>query len=100
MGGANLKKEGLDLIVDSELVGGVMGLGSVLAKLAQILKARKKLILEIKKRKPKLAILIDFPDFNFSLFKTLKSQNVKVVYYAAPKIWAWRGGRIKTMKKV
>ncbi len=99
MGGSNLRSEGVEIIVDSNIVAGVMGFTEVLSKLSSLLKARKKLINEIKERKPKLAILIDFPDFNFSLFKTLKSQNVKVVYYAAPQVWAWRKGRVRTIKK-
>ena len=99
MGGENLRSSGVEIIVDSKIVAGVMGFTEVFSKLFSLLKARKKLINEIKTRKPKLAILIDFPDFNFSLFKTLKAQNVKVVYYAAPQVWAWRKGRVKTIKK-
>ncbi len=99
MGGENLRSSGVEIIVDSKIVAGVMGFTEVFSKLFSLLKARKKLINEIKRRKPKLAILIDFPDFNFSLFKTLKTQNVKVIYYAAPKVWAWRKSRVKTIKK-
>ena len=99
MGGKSLRAAGMESIADSEKVAGVMGFTEVFAKLGQILGARRDLINQIKSRKPDVAILIDFPDFNFSLFKTLASQNVKVVYYITPQVWAWRKGRVKTIKK-
>lgn len=99
MGGKNLRNAGVELIADSEKVGGVMGVTEVFSKLRELLAARKELINQIKSRKPDVAILIDFPDFNFSLFKTLAAQKVKVVYYISPQVWAWRKGRIKTIKK-
>lgn len=45
-------------------------------------------------------ILIDFPDFNLNLAKRAKKSGKKVLYYVSPQIWAWRKGRIKTIKEV
>jgi len=99
MGGRHMREAGVETVVDSEKAGSVMGLTEVLGKLGVILKARKKLIEQIRKRKPKLAVLVDFPDFNFSLFKTLEKEGVPVVYYVTPQLWAWRKGRAKTIKR-
>jgi lipid-A-disaccharide synthase len=54
---------------------------------------------QLKEDPPLIAILIDFPDFNFMLGKFLKSINVPIVYYVSPQIWAWRYSRIYAMKK-
>ncbi len=46
-----------------------------------------------------LAILIDFPDFNFRLFRLLKKKNIPIIYYVSPQLWAWRKNRVKKIKK-
>ncbi|MEO6587966.1 MAG: lipid-A-disaccharide synthase, partial [Pyrinomonadaceae bacterium] len=51
------------------------------------------------KRKPDAVVLIDFPDFNLKLAKTLKKQDLKMIYYISPQIWAWRSYRLKTVKR-
>src|SRR4029079_17075806 len=43
---------------------------------------------------------IDFPDFNFFPARALHRRGVPVVYYISPQLWAWRRGRLKTMKRV
>ena len=43
---------------------------------------------------------IDFPDFNFFLARALHKRGMPVVYYISPQLWAWRRGRLKTMKRV
>jgi lipid-A-disaccharide synthase len=49
-------------------------------------------------RKPDVVILVDFPDFNLKLAKALKKQNLKIIYYISPQLWAWRKYRVKTIK--
>jgi lipid-A-disaccharide synthase len=48
---------------------------------------------------PKVAVLMDFPEFNLRLAKKLKRLGIQVVYYIGPQIWAWRSGRIRTIRK-
>jgi len=45
-------------------------------------------------------ILIDYPDFNIPLAKKAKELGKRVLYYVSPQIWAWRKGRINTIKEV
>ncbi len=59
----------------------------------------KRLIAELERREAKIAILVDFPDFNMKLAKALKKQGVTVVYYVSPQLWAWRKYRISTIKQ-
>ncbi len=59
----------------------------------------KKLIAEVEKREAKVAILVDFPDFNMKLAKALKKRGLTVFYYISPQLWAWRKYRINTIRK-
>lgn len=49
---------------------------------------------------PDMLILIDYPGFNLEIAKYAKTVlNLTVVYYIPPKIWAWKEGRVETIKK-
>ena len=45
-------------------------------------------------------VAIDFPDFNFVLARAMRKLGVPVVYYISPQLWAWRRGRMKTMRRI
>src|SRR4029079_11496341 len=51
-------------------------------------------------RRPALAVLIDFPDFNLRLARKLKERGLAVIYYISPQVWAWRRGRVKTIARL
>jgi len=49
---------------------------------------------------PDVVILVDYPGFNLKIAQFVKEQTtIPVVYYISPKIWAWKGGRIKAIRK-
>lgn len=48
---------------------------------------------------PDVIILIDYPAFNIRIAKWAKKQNIKVYYYIAPKVWAWKERRVKSLRK-
>ena len=48
---------------------------------------------------PDVVILIDYPGFNFRLFKFVKQHGFKLFYYISPQLWAWKEGRVKKVKK-
>lgn len=48
--------------------------------------------------KPDVVILIDYPGFNFRIAKWAKERGIKVFYYIAPKVWAWKEGRVKRIQ--
>ena len=76
-----------------------MGFFEVVANLRTILSnlnACKKDILEYK---PDAVILIDYPGFNLRIAEFAHQNNIKVCYYIAPQIWAWKESRIKKIKK-
>ncbi|MBX7232319.1 MAG: lipid-A-disaccharide synthase [Bdellovibrionales bacterium] len=78
----------------------VVGLQEVLAHWGQIKQAFNLIIQEAQKRRPKVALLLDYPDFNLRLAKRLKQLDIKVIYYISPQVWAWRQSRVHLIKKV
>lgn len=49
--------------------------------------------------KPDVVILIDYPSFNMRIAKWAKGLGIKVFYYIAPKVWAWKEWRVKSIRK-
>ena len=99
VGGRNLKEAGVELIADAADMA-VVGLTEVVFKLGMILKVMAQLKASLKKDRPDLIILIDYPDFNLPLAKAAKKYGIKVFYYISPQVWAWRRGRIGKIKKI
>ena len=99
MGGAELEKLGMQLLVDSRQVGGVMGFSEVVGQLNQLRAALELLALRLKHWRPQALVLVDFPDFNLRLAKRAKALGVPVLYFVPPKIWAWRGYRIRQIRE-
>jgi lipid-A-disaccharide synthase len=54
---------------------------------------------EAARRRPHVFVAIDFPDFNFRLLPVMQRLGIPVVYYVSPQLWAWRSGRIETIRK-
>ena len=55
---------------------------------------------DIRSFHPDAVILIDYPGFNLKIAKFVKTQlHIPVYYYIAPKIWAWKQYRIKTIRR-
>ena len=96
--GPKMREAGVEPIVSSDELS-IVGLLEIGRALPTFLRAFGKLKRAAKERHPQIAVLIDFPDFNLKLAKTLKRQGVDVVYYISPQLWAWRGYRISTIRK-
>lgn len=54
---------------------------------------------DIKSYKPDVLILIDYPGFNLRIAKFAKELGIRVVYYISPQLWAWKEGRVKSIRK-
>lgn len=77
----------------------IMGLTAVLMNLRKVLgfiKLCKKDLLEYK---PDVLILIDYAGFNLRMAKFAKKHGVKIFYYIAPKVWAWKESRVHKIRK-
>jgi lipid-A-disaccharide synthase len=99
LGGEELAATGLDRVADSGEIS-VVGLTEVLKVLPRAREIFDLLLDEVDRRRPRLAVLIDFPEFNLRLARALKERGVRVVYYISPQVWAWRRGRVKTIAEL
>ncbi len=98
LGGDLMKKQGGTLVKHYKTMA-FMGLWEVIKNLKTI----KKNLLFCKKDiiqfKPDIIILIDYPGFNLRIAKFAKKNNIEVIYYISPKIWAWKKNRVHKIKK-
>ncbi|MCP4458374.1 MAG: lipid-A-disaccharide synthase [Cytophagales bacterium] len=98
-GGDMMEEQGMKLLQHYSKYS-FMGLWEVIAHLGTIKKKLKECKEEIKKTAPDVLVLVDFPGFNLRMAGFAKSLGIKTCYYISPKIWAWKKGRIKTIRKV
>ncbi len=93
-----MRDAGVEEIVNADDFS-IVGLLEIGRALPMFLKAFGKLKRAAAARKPAVVVLVDFPDFNLKLAKTLKKQGLKIIYYISPQLWAWRKYRVKTIEK-
>ncbi|MDA8125527.1 MAG: lipid-A-disaccharide synthase [Deltaproteobacteria bacterium] len=98
VGGNRMRAAGVELLADAADMA-VVGLTEVIFKLAMILKVMRRLKAILKNDPPELLILIDYPDFNLPLARAARKRGIKVLYYVSPQVWAWRKGRVNTIRK-
>lgn len=102
VGSKDMEDYGLRRLGKSEDMA-VVGLAEVIAHYKDLKLVFDKLVEEAIRLRPKFVLLMDYPDFNLKLAKTLKqklgSEGIKVFYYISPQIWAWRKSRIFDIKK-
>jgi lipid-A-disaccharide synthase len=96
--GPRMQAAGVEAVVDARSLA-VVGIVEVLGHIPRIYGEFRKLVRAAKARRPDLAILTDSPDFHLRLAKRLHALGVPVVYLIAPQAWAWRLGRVKTMRR-
>ena len=98
IGQTEIKKTGAEVIFNSEEIS-VVGIIEVISKYNKILKALKIAYKHIDEIKPDLIILVDYVEFNLKIANYAKSKGIKVLFYIAPQVWAWREKRIEKIIK-
>ena len=99
LGGPELAAAGASLIEDYRGLA-VTGLTEALAKVPRSYATIRRLTRAARSERPDALVVIDFPDFNFPLARRVKRLGIPVVYYISPQIWAWRAGRLKTIREI
>jgi lipid-A-disaccharide synthase len=78
----------------------VMGLVEVVVHLRRLRGIFRRLLAETDRQRPDAAVLVDYPDFNLRVAAELKKRGIPVAYYVSPQVWAWRPGRVRTIRRV
>ena len=99
IGGPALAAQGVEVLYDSSQLA-VVGIVEVISHFGFIREAMHALEKRLQEQPPGLLILIDYPDFNLILAKKAKRLGIPVFYYISPQVWAWRSGRVKTIKQL
>jgi lipid-A-disaccharide synthase len=98
-GGDRLRAAGADLTGDFSGLS-VTGLLEVVRLLPRTYQIYRRLIARARAERPDVLVAIDFPDFNFRLARAVRRLGIPVVYYISPQLWAWRPGRMRTMREI
>src|SRR5215204_4429641 len=98
-GGDRLAAAGATLIENFSGLS-VTGLLEVVRLLPRTYATYRRLLADAEANRPDVFVAIDFPDFNFVLAHALEKRGIPIVYYISPQLWAWRAGRMKTMRRL
>jgi lipid-A-disaccharide synthase len=97
LGGASLEGEGVTLLCDLRHITG-MGVGAVAAKASRIARAHAALVHASSRPGVAAALLVNYTEFNLRLAPRLRALGVRVLWYGAPQVWAWRPSRILAVR--
>ena len=97
IGGPGMRAAGVAMIqgIPQLDVVGLIGLSALRFLIRRILAIRRVL----KAEAWDLVVLIDNPGLNFHFARVAKSAGLRVLYYIAPQVWAWRPGRMKWIQR-
>ena len=100
VGGSHLNSLGIKSIYDLKEIT-YIAFTDVLFNLYKIKKKIDETVKKILEFKPDILFSVDSPDFTLRVAQRVKkvNPNIKVIHFIAPKVWAWREGRVKKMKK-
>lgn len=75
------------------------GIADVLANLGTIARQMRECREDVLRFAPDVLILIDYPGFNVKMAEFAHRHGLKVFYYIAPKVWAWKEWRVKALRR-
>ncbi len=99
VGGNHMRAEGMEVLFHVDRLA-FMGFVEVVKNLGTVRELRNRLLDTLKRRRPDVAVLIDYPGFNLRFARTLAANGIPVIYYISPQVWAWHQSRVGRMRGV
>jgi lipid-A-disaccharide synthase len=93
-----MRAVGVESIVGTDDLS-ITGLVEIASALPRFLGAYRELKRAGVERQPDAVVLVDFPDFNLRLARFFHARGLKVIYYVSPQLWAWRGYRVRNIRR-
>ena len=99
VGGQHLNSIGIKSIYDQKEIT-YLAFTDILLNIFKIKRKINETVKKILDFNPDILFSVDSPDFTLRVSKIikLKKPNIKTIHFIAPKVWAWREGRVKKMK--
>jgi lipid-A-disaccharide synthase len=97
-GGDSMRQAGVETTVDSHEFA-MVGITEIFSGLPRAYRAFHELLVEVDRRRPQLAVLIDSPSLNLRLAKRLKQRRIPVIYFVSPQLWAWKKWRMRHVRQ-
>ena len=99
VGGQHLNSIGIKSIYDQKDIT-YIAFTDILLNIFKINKKINETVKKILDFNPDILFSVDSPDFSLRVSKIikLKKPDIKTIHFIAPKVWAWREGRVKKMK--
>ena len=97
-GGTKMAATGANFYYDVKDLA-VIGFWEVLKRYGYFKQIFDDIVSKLDAEKPDAVLLIDYPGFNLRLAAEAKKRGIKVIFYVAPQVWAWKKNRIKQIKQ-
>lgn len=96
--GARMREASVESVVreDDLAITGLLEIARALPRFLAAYRALKRAAFE---RRPDAIVLVDWPDFNLRLARTLRRRGLRIIYYISPQLWAWRSHRVRQVRR-
>jgi lipid-A-disaccharide synthase len=98
LGGPALAAARVDLVANIR-TSTALGIGEVAVRARSVMRAWKAVVRAVRARSPRAALLVNYSEFNARLAPKLHAAGVRVVWYGAPQVWAWRSHRVEALRR-
>lgn len=99
VGGSMMKEAGMECIYSCDDLA-VIGFVEVFKNIRRLMRIEKGIAEWLKKERPEMVVLIDYPGFNKRIAKIAKKLGIHVLYYICPQVWAWHSSRVKEYTEI
>jgi len=96
IGGGRMKDQGVELFAELDRLA-VMGVAEVIPQIPFLHRLSRRLVSLLDGGGIDLVIPVDYAGFNLRIARAAHRRGLPVLYYIAPKVWAWGAGRVRKL---